>query len=157
MRSSKGVTRVFGLTTKAPTLILLVVIICIFSGPKQMWATLISENRIDSSLYSGKPVKRINVATACVISRIDGVDLVLCLVQKQYIKPLSLQTLDSEFYLSLVRTRKKCSRIKLCRYRSTTRSFLSQSKMVWIDRNPNSLIGFRHPSLRGSLYRSIQS
>jgi len=73
----------------------LVLITCICSGQKLTSELQIIEKQIESSSYSGKPVRLMTDAMECVILKTDGVVSPLCHRQSLLIKPQFLQ--DARF------------------------------------------------------------
>ena len=128
----------FGFITKANLLILLVLIICTFSGQKLMLATQTLEKQTDYSLYFGKHVKQTSGLMECAILKIVDQDSHLWRQEKLLIKQLLVQMHDSEYCPNLDQTPRKCSQIRLYQYQSIIHSFLNQYRTGWTDQRPSS-------------------
>ena len=77
---------------KEVLLILLALTTCTCSGVRSTLEIQTIEKPIDSSLYSGKPVRLIQEATECATLKTDGVDSHLW----HQVKPLTMATISSD-------------------------------------------------------------
>ena len=136
-----------GITTRVSLLILLVLITCTSNGQRLMSDTLTLEKPIDYSLFFGKRVKRMTEVMECAISKTDAQAFLLWHRAKQSTLPQYLPMHATGYCLNLVPMRRKCSRIKLSRFRSTILSSLNQSKMGWTDPKQSWLIEYLLQSL----------
>jgi len=136
-----------GIITKVFLLILLVLITCTSNGQRLTSDTLTLEKPIDYSLFFGRHVKRMKEVTACAISKTDAQAFLLWRRGKQLTLPQYLPMHVTGYCPNLVPMRKKCSRIKLSRFRSTILSSLNRSKMGWTDPKQSWLIEYLLQSL----------
>ena len=92
MKNLTDVITAIGFIIKEVLLILLALTTCTCSGVRSTLVIQTTEKPIDSSLYSGKPVRLIQDVTECATLKTDGVDSHLW----HQVKPLTIATISSD-------------------------------------------------------------
>ena len=121
-------------------------------GQRSTWAHQTLDRRIESSITFGRRARLIQDVMECATLRTDGLVFPSWQAQRLLTKLRSLETLDSEFYLSLELMLKRCSQTRWSQFQRTTRSSSNRSRTVWKDPKRNYPTRFRHEDLRESPY-----
>ena len=143
-----GGIMVIGSCATAPRVTLQGHTISTLTGQRSMWAHRTLDKQIEYSITFGRRARLIQDVMECATSRTDGLVFPSWQAQRLLTKLRSLETLDSEFYLSLDLMLKRCSQTRWFQYRQTTRSSSNRSRMVWKDPKRNYPTRFRHEDSR---------